>query len=79
MQVSTLYTYAFLHAFFNMVTWPGCFPRYLKIKTLGTVIPNNNNDDDDDDDSNMLLVSGKLTYKYGQMRLTFRSNLIYKL
>ena len=63
-----------------MVTWPGCFLRYLKIKTLGTVIPNNNNDDDDDDDdSNMLLVSGKLTYEYDQMRLTFKSNLIYKL
>ena len=67
-----------------MVTWPGCFLRYLKIKTLGTVIPNNNNNDDDDgddddDDSNMLLVSGKLTYEYDQMRLTFKSNLIYKL
>ena len=62
-----------------MVTWPGCFLRYLKIKTLGTVIPNNNNDDDDDDDSNMLLVSGKLTYEYDQMRLTLKSNLIYKL
>ena len=63
-----------------MVTWPGCFLRYLKIKTLGTVIPNNNDDDDDDDDdSNMLLVSGKLTYEYDQMRLTFKSNLIYKL
>ena len=63
-----------------MATWPGCFLRYLKIKTLGTVIPNNNNnDDDDDDDSNMLLVSGKLTNEYDQMRLTFKSNLIYKL
>ena len=60
-----------------MVTWPGYFLRYLKIKTLGTVIPNNNNDDDDD--SNMLLVSGKLTYEYDQMRLTFKSNLIYEL
>lgn len=60
-----------------MVTWPGCFLRYLKIKTLGTVIPNDNNDDDDD--SNMLLVSGKLTYECDQMRLTFKSNLIYKL
>ena len=65
-----------------MVTWPGCFLRYLKIKTIGTVIPNSNNnddDDDDDDDSNMLLVSGKLTYEYDQMRLTFKSDLIYKL
>ena len=65
-----------------MVTWPGCFLCYLKIKTIGTVIPNSNNnddDDDDDDDSNMLLVSGKLTYEYDQMRLTFKSNLIYKL
>jgi len=66
-----------------MVACPGCFLRYLKIKTLGTVIPNNNNNDDNDDDddghSNMLLVSGKLTFEYDQMRLTFKATLIYKL